>query len=150
LLPSSYDKALPVGARNAVRTVEISPQFAQSVVTTDPTQINVVALSRMTYYRSVYGAEALASQAGTGVFNLTGSQRHHDHTAKRRGESRRHFVVLPPDQSERFSARWCAMGLLTGETTPSIAARLMGRLERSGDRLIFGEVRNYNRATSRC
>jgi hypothetical protein len=38
-------KVLPAGSRDAVRTVEISPQFAQSVVTTDPTQLNVVALS---------------------------------------------------------------------------------------------------------
>jgi hypothetical protein len=37
-------KVLPAGSRDAVRTVEISPQFAQSVVTTDPTQLNVVAL----------------------------------------------------------------------------------------------------------
>ena len=37
-------KALPEGiANSAVNTVEISPQFAQSVVTTDPTQLNVVA-----------------------------------------------------------------------------------------------------------
>ena len=38
-------KVLPRGSRNMVRTVEISPQFAQAVVTTDPTQINVVTLS---------------------------------------------------------------------------------------------------------
>ncbi|NBS71065.1 hypothetical protein EBT31_19485, partial [bacterium] len=38
-------KVIPLEARDAVRTVEISPQFAESVVTTDPTQINVVALS---------------------------------------------------------------------------------------------------------
>jgi len=38
-------RALPAAGRDMVRTVEISPQFAQSVVTTDPTQVNVVALS---------------------------------------------------------------------------------------------------------
>ncbi|NBS70454.1 hypothetical protein EBT31_16305, partial [bacterium] len=37
-------RVLPAGARSAVNTVAISPQFAQSVVTTDPTQINVVTL----------------------------------------------------------------------------------------------------------
>ena len=58
-------KALPVGSRDAVRTVEISPQFAQSVVTTDPTQLNVVALSD-DLFAAVEGAEALARQAGTG------------------------------------------------------------------------------------
>jgi len=38
-------KVLPSdGAKNAVRTVEISPQFARSVVDTDPRQINVFTL----------------------------------------------------------------------------------------------------------
>jgi hypothetical protein len=66
-------RALPAGARSMVNTVEISPQFAQSVVTTDPTQINVVALSD-DLFKSVYGTEALARQAGAGVFNLTAAQ----------------------------------------------------------------------------
>jgi hypothetical protein len=57
-------KVLPAGVRSAVNTVEISPQFAQSVVTTDPTQLNLVALSD-DLFKSVYGAEALAQQAGT-------------------------------------------------------------------------------------
>jgi hypothetical protein len=50
-------RALPAGARDAVRTVEISPQFAQSVVTTDPTQLNVVALSD-DLFAAVQGAPA--------------------------------------------------------------------------------------------
>jgi SPP1 gp7 family putative phage head morphogenesis protein len=37
------------------------------------------------------------------------------------------------------------MGLLTGETTPSIAKRLIGRLGRSEERLIFGEVATTTR-----
>jgi hypothetical protein len=56
-----------------VRTVEISPQFAQSVVTTDPTQLNVVALSD-DLFKAVYGSEALARQAGTGAFSLTATK----------------------------------------------------------------------------
>ena len=66
-------KVLPAGMRNAVNTVEISPQFAQSVVTTDPTQINVVAISD-DLFKSVYGTEALARQAGTGTFSLTAAK----------------------------------------------------------------------------
>jgi SPP1 gp7 family putative phage head morphogenesis protein len=49
------------------------------------------------------------------------------------------FRGIATDQAERFS-QVVRNGLLTGETTPSIAKRLMGRLERSGERLIFGEV----------
>jgi hypothetical protein len=53
-------KVLPAGSRDAVRTVEISPQFAQSVVTTDPTQLNVVALSD-DLFAAVQGAPQLPS-----------------------------------------------------------------------------------------
>jgi hypothetical protein len=49
------------------------------------------------------------------------------------------FRGIAVDQAERFS-QVVRNGMLTGETTPSIAKRLMGRLERSGERLIFGEV----------
>jgi SPP1 gp7 family putative phage head morphogenesis protein len=49
------------------------------------------------------------------------------------------FRGIATDQAERFS-QVVRNGLLTGETTPAIAKRLMGRIERSGERLIFGEV----------
>jgi hypothetical protein len=49
------------------------------------------------------------------------------------------FRGIAVDQADGFS-QVVRNGLLTGETTPSIAKRLMGRLERSGERLIFGEV----------
>jgi SPP1 gp7 family putative phage head morphogenesis protein len=119
-------RALPVGARNAVRTVEISPQFAQSVVTTDPTQLNVVALSD-DLYKAVEGAEALARQAGTGVFNLTATQG--TMITLPNGEVvSKAFRGIAVDQAERFS-QVVRNGLLTGEPTPAIAKRLIGRLE---------------------
>jgi SPP1 gp7 family putative phage head morphogenesis protein len=119
-------RALPVGARDAVRTVEISPQFAQSVVTTDPTQLNVVALSD-DLYKAVEGAEALARQAGTGVFNLTATQG--TMITLPNGEVvSKAFRGIAVDQSERFS-QVVRQGLLTGEPTPAIAKRLIGRLE---------------------
>jgi hypothetical protein len=77
--------ALPVGARNAVRTVEISPQFAQSVVTTDPTQINVVALSD-DLFAAVQGAPQ--------TFSLTAAQVPRSLCPMVKW-SARHFVVLP-------------------------------------------------------
>ncbi|NBX70524.1 MAG: hypothetical protein EBQ98_01240, partial [Actinobacteria bacterium] len=57
-------KALPAGARSAVNTVEISPQFAQSVVTTDPTQIGVITLSD-DLYAAVQGAPQTYSLTAT-------------------------------------------------------------------------------------
>ena len=119
-------RALPAGARDAVRTVEISPQFAQSVVTTDPTQINVVALSD-DLYKSVYGADALARQAGTGVFNLTAAQGA-TITLPNGEVVTKAFRGIAVDQAERFS-QVVRQGLLTGEPTPAIAKRLVGNLE---------------------
>jgi SPP1 gp7 family putative phage head morphogenesis protein len=120
---------LPAGSRDAVRTVEISPQFAQSVVTTDPTQLNVVALSD-DLFAAVQGAPATFSLTAAKGATITLPN----------GEVlTKAFRGIATDQAERFS-QVVRNGLLTGETTPSIAKRLMGRLDRSGERLIFGEV----------
>jgi SPP1 gp7 family putative phage head morphogenesis protein len=122
-------KVLPAGSRDAVRTVEISPQFAQSVVTTDPTQLNVVALSD-DLFAAVQGAPATFSLTAAKGATITLPN----------GEVlEKAFRGVAVDQAERFS-QVVRNGLLTGETTPAIAKRLMGRLERSGERLIFGEV----------
>ena len=119
-------QALPAGARSAVNTVEISPQFAQSVVTTDPTQLNVVALSD-DLYKSVYGVEALAKQAGAGTFNLTATQG--SMITLPNGEVlSKAFRGIAESQAERF-AQVVRNGLLTGETTPGIAKRLIGQLQ---------------------
>jgi SPP1 gp7 family putative phage head morphogenesis protein len=119
-------QALPAGQRAIVNTVEISPQFAQSVVTTDPTQLNVVALSD-DLYKSVYGVDALAKQAGTGAFNLTATQG--TMITLPNGEVvSKAFRGIAVDQAERFS-QVVRNGLLTGESTPSIAKRLIGKLQ---------------------
>jgi SPP1 gp7 family putative phage head morphogenesis protein len=127
-------KVLPAGARDAVRTVEISPQFAQSVVTTDPTQINVVALSD-DLFAAVQGAPATFSLTAAKGATITLPN----------GEVlTKAFRGIAVDQAERFS-QVVRNGLLTGETTPSIAKRLIGRLGRSEERLIFGEVATTTR-----
>lgn len=111
-------RALPVGARDAVRTVEISPQFAQSVVTTDPTQINVVALSD-DLFAAVQGAPQ--------TFSLTAAQG--TMITLPNGEVvSKAFRGIAVDQSERFS-QVVRQGLLTGEPTPAIAKRMIGNLE---------------------
>jgi SPP1 gp7 family putative phage head morphogenesis protein len=111
-------KALPAGARDAVRTVEISPQFAQSVVTTDPTQLNVVALSD-DLFAAVQGAPA--------TFNLTAAQGA-TITLPNGEVVSKAFRGIAVDQAERFS-QVVRQGLLTGEPTPAIAKRLIGSLE---------------------
>ena len=127
-------KVLPAGSRDAVRTVEISPQFAQSVVTTDPTQLNVVALSD-DLFAAVQGAPATFSLTAAKGATITLPN----------GEVlEKAFRGIAVDQAERFS-QVVRNGLLTGETTPSIAKRLIGRLGRSEERLIFGEVATTTR-----
>ena len=111
-------KALPVGSRDAVRTVEISPQFAQSVVTTDPTQLNVVALSD-DLFAAVQGAPQ--------TFSLTAAQGA-TITLPNGEVVTKAFRGIAVDQAERFS-QVVRQGLLTGETTPSIAKRLIGSLQ---------------------
>jgi SPP1 gp7 family putative phage head morphogenesis protein len=111
-------KALPVGSRDAVRTVEISPQFAQSVVTTDPTRLNVVALSD-----DLFAAVNGAPQA----FSLTAAQGA-TITLPNGEVITKAFRGIAVDQAERFS-QVVRQGLLTGETTPSIAKRLIGNLQ---------------------
>jgi SPP1 gp7 family putative phage head morphogenesis protein len=111
-------KVLPAGSRDAVRTVEISPQFAQSVVTTDPTQLNVVALSD-DLFAAVQGAPATFSLTAAKGATITLPN----------GEVlTKAFRGIAVDQAEQFS-QVVRNGLLTGETTPSIAKRLIGNLQ---------------------
>jgi SPP1 gp7 family putative phage head morphogenesis protein len=112
-------KVLPAGARDAVRTVEISPQFAQSVVTTDPTQLNVVALSD-----DLFAAVQGAPQA---TFSLTAAKGA-TITLPNGEVLTKAFRGIATDQAERFS-QVVRNGLLTGETTPAIAKRLVGQLQ---------------------
>ena len=110
-------KVLPSQAtKNAVRTVEISPQFAQSVVNTDPRQINVFTLP-----------EEFAVQTGTiPKFSLTA----------REGA----VINLPNGVNVRTAFRRIAAsqtellqntirtGLLSNNTTAQIAKELRGQL----------------------
>jgi len=111
-------RVLPPGSRDAVRTVEISLQFAQSVVTTDPTQLNVVALSD-DLFAAVQGAPQ--------TFSLTAAQGA-TITLPNGEVVTKAFRGIAVDQAERFN-QVVRQGLLTGETTPSIVKRLIGNLQ---------------------
>ena len=123
-------KALPAGVtRSAVNTVEISPQFAQSVVTTDPTQINVVALSD-DLFAAVNGAPQ--------TFSLTAAQGA-TITLPNGEVVSKAFRGIATSQSERFS-QVVRNGLLTGETTPDIAKRLIGSLQFGEEAKTVGQL----------
>jgi hypothetical protein len=105
-----------------VNTVEISPQFAQAVVTTDPTQLNAVVLSD-DLFKTVYGAPANAGA----TFSLTATQGAMI-TLPNGAVVEKAFRGIAEAQAEQFS-QVVRNGLLTGETTPAIAKRLVGKLQ---------------------
>ena len=110
-------KSLPKAARSIVRTVEVSPQFAKSVVTTDPTQLNLITLQQ-DLFKSVTGApETYSLTAGQGAIITLPDGR----------------TVLKAFQgittaSADLLAKEVRTGLLQGQTTDEIVRKLKGRL----------------------
>ncbi len=110
-------KALPLELRDQIRSIQISPQFAQSVATVDPTAINVVSLSD-DLQAAVTGAPAtfqLTATQGTAITLPNGKVLN------------KSFRGLAESQADLF-AKTVRNGLLTGESTDKIARRLKGRL----------------------
>ena len=110
-------KALPIELRDQIRSVQISPQFARSVATVDPTAINVVTLSD-----DLQAAVAGAPQ----TFTLTAAQGT-TITLPNGKVLEKSFRGLAPSQADLF-AKTVRNGLLTGESTDKLARRLKGRL----------------------
>jgi SPP1 gp7 family putative phage head morphogenesis protein len=110
-------QALPINLREQIRSVQISPQFAQSVATIDPTEINVVSLSD-----DLQAAVAGAPQ----TFSLTAAQGT-TVTLPNGKVLEKSFRGLAQSQADLF-AKTVRNGLLTGESTDKIARRLKGRL----------------------
>jgi SPP1 gp7 family putative phage head morphogenesis protein len=96
-----------VVAQQAVRTVEVAPNFAATVATVDPTDINFTL-------------------PGTGQFNLTAGQGAAITLPNGQVVSKA-FRGLAESQAQRFNAV-VRTGLLSGEPTPQIARRLVGSL----------------------
>lgn len=111
-------QVLPPGAANAVRTVQVDPNFAQYLVTTDPTDLNLVVLSD-DLYKAVAGAG--------GTFGLTAARG--AQIALPNGQVlRKAFRGLAARQAEMFGQA-VRVGLLQGQTTQQIVRGLIGRLE---------------------
>lgn len=110
-------KALPAELRNTVKPVVISPDFAEAVVTVDPTQRGIVSLSD--------DLQAAVTGAGTGV-RLTISEGV-TLTLPNGQVLQKSFQDLGEKQTALFGQA-VRNGLLQGETTDSIVKRLKGRL----------------------
>ena len=118
-------RALPENLQRQIRDVQISPDFARSVATVDPTAINVVSLSD--------DLQAAVAGAPRATFQLTAAQG----TAITLPNGKvisKSFRGLAESQAELF-AKTVRNGLLTGESADKIARRLKGRLR-------FGESKS--------
>jgi|TARA_Y100000289_G_scaffold65629_1_gene79668 SPP1 gp7 family putative phage head morphogenesis protein len=110
-------KALPAELRDTVNPVVISPNFAEAVVTVDPTQRGIVSLSD--------DLQAAVTGAGTGV-RLTIAEGV-TLTLPNGQVLQKSFRDLGEKQTALFGQA-VRNGLLQGETTDSIVKRLKGRL----------------------
>jgi|TARA_Y100000033_G_scaffold48040_1_gene54332 SPP1 gp7 family putative phage head morphogenesis protein len=110
-------KALPAELRDTVKPVVISPNFAEAVVTVDPTQRGIVSLSD--------DLQAAVTGAGTGV-RLTIAEGV-TLTLPNGQVLQKSFRDLGEKQTALFGQA-VRNGLLQGETTDSIVKRLKGRL----------------------
>ena len=110
-------KVLPsIGTKNAVRTVEISPQFAQSVVNTDPRKINVFTLpEEFVVQTATIPKFSLTAKEGA-VINLPNGL-----------TVRTAFRRIAASQTELFQ-NTVRTGLLSNETTNQISKQLRGKL----------------------
>tara|TARA_R100000664_G_scaffold3321_2_gene7591 strand:+ start:2304 stop:3530 length:1227 start_codon:yes stop_codon:yes gene_type:complete len=112
-------RSLPTGFSNTVRNVSVSSDFAQSVVTTDPTKINIFALPGEI-------EAAVRKGAVQPVFSLTAADG--AVITLPNGETvQKAFRGLATKQADLFT-KTVRNGLLTGESTQKIAKRLSGRL----------------------
>ena len=114
---SELAKSLPAEIADQIRSVQISPQFAQAVATVDPTALNVVTLSD-----DLQAAVTGAPQA----FRLTAAQGSVI-TLPNGKVLNKSFRGLAESQADLFT-KTVRNGLLTGESTDKLARRLKGRL----------------------
>ena len=126
----------PPGAPTIVRTVEISPQFAQAVVTSDPTQLGIVSLSDQ--LPGAARTVARVTVADGVILTLPNGQ-----------IVRKAFEDIGTAQAELF-AQAVRNGLLTGESTESIIRRLKGRLNRERLGTVNQQIQQGGLVTARA
>ena len=110
---NELQKALPIGAAN-VNSVEISPEFARSILYTDPTRINVFTLPSLeTQVRRTFNLTA----AKGSVITLPSGK-----------VVEKAFRGIAESQAD-FISREVRVGITEGESMTKIAKRLRGRLQ---------------------
>ena len=114
-------KALPESARDLVKSVEISPRFAEAAASFDPTQQGIISLSDDLQAAVTGASEAVRVTIADGVtLTLPNGQ-----------VLKSSFENMAQREAAAFGQA-VRNGFLTGESTDSITRRLIGRL-RQGD-----------------
>jgi len=129
------ERIAPPSVTTPVRSVAISPQFAQAVVTSDPTRLGIVSLSddlpgaARTFARlTVADGTTLTLPNGEVI--------------------RKAFSGMSVRESEMFSQA-VRNGLLTGESTQSIVRRLKGRLRKGEQESVARQIQKGGLVTAR-
>jgi len=110
---NELQKALPIGAAN-VNSVQISSDFARSILYTDPTRINVFTLPSLE--SQVKRTFSLTAAKGAPITLPSGEV------------VEKAFRGIAASQAE-FIGREIRVGITEGEAMPKIAKRLRGRLQ---------------------
>ena len=113
-IADELQKVLPVGAAG-VNSVKISPDFARSIVMTDPTEVNILTLPNI-LEPTVQRTFNLTAAKGSAITLPSGEV-----VAKA-------FRGISTKQSELISSQ-IRIGITEGESIPKIAKRLRGRLQ---------------------
>jgi len=110
-------EAIPLEFRDQVRSVEISPRFAEAVATADPTQQGIVSLSDDLEAAVTGAKDVVRIKVADGVTMTLPN-----------GQVLKNSFANMAQKEAAFFGQAVRNGFLTGESTDSIIRRLKGRL----------------------
>ena len=128
---SQLKKSIPKGMAEkitdqigySVKSVAVSPSFAKSVVTTDPTAINLAVLQS-----DLAGITKDKKARTKGTFKLTAKQGQ-TITLPNGNTVKKSFLGIAQAEAKRLN-QVVRSGLLSGDTTPEIVKELVGNLKK--------------------
>jgi len=123
---SQLKKSIPKGMAEKIhdqigysfRSVAVSPSFAKSVVTTDPTALNIAVLR----------SDLAGAKTPKGTFKLTAKEGQ-TITLPNGNTVKKSFLGIAEAEAKRLN-QVVRSGLLSGDTTPEIVRELVGNLKK--------------------
>ncbi len=132
-------EALPDSARDLIRSVEISPRFAEAAASFDPTERGIISLSDDLQAAVSGASEAVRVTFADGVsMTLPNGQ-----------VLKKSFENMAEREAAAFGQA-VRNGFLTGESTESITRRLIGRLQQGDSGSISQLLRAGGAATTKA